>query len=230
MLARSSPSLFPLLLLGLLAGMTYWLELTSRDSGSGRDGRLRHDPDYLVEDFVIRRYGPDGNLQHTLHAALMKHFPDDDSTVVSKPSLIYHRQPPTHVSAREALIDGKGEHIQLREEVRVTRAGLAGKADTVLLTSRLDAYPEEEFARNDEPVTITQGLSQVTGSGMQANNKTGVYVLEGPVHGIFHRNQANSTTTISPPRPERPAAKARPASRTKPKANAKPVAKQKPRP
>ena len=44
------------------------------------------------------------------------------------------------------------------------------------------------------PVTITQGRTNVTGSGLEANNKTQIYVLEGPVHGIFHRNKAPSRT------------------------------------
>lgn len=222
MLARFPPSLFPLLLLGLLAGMTYWLELVSRPAEGGNDGKFRHDPDYLIENFEVRRYGPAGILQHTLRAPLMKHFPDDDSTVVSAPDLTYHREPPTHITAREALVDGKGEHIQLIDDVRVARSGIAGKPATVLLTSHLDAYPDEEIARNDVPVTITQGLSRVTGSRMQVNNQTAIYVLEGPVRGIFHRNQAAAAPTgaeaAAPPAKEiRQKPKPRPQARAKPK-------------
>jgi lipopolysaccharide export system protein LptC len=220
MQVRFPPSLFPLLLLGLLASMTYWLEMASRPVGSN-DGKLRHDPDYLVENFEVRRYGPEGALQHTLRATLMRHFPDDDSTIVTAPDLTYHRDPPTLVTAREALLDGKGEHVQLIDDVRVTRAGQAGKPTTVLLTSRIDAYPDEEIAQNDVPVTITQGKSNVSGSRMQVNNKTGIYILEGPVHGIFHRNEA-----IAAPSPAvvaaQPAAEPRQKPKPRPQAKAKP--------
>lgn len=224
MQVRFPPSLFPLLLLGLLAGMTYWLELASRPPGGGNDGKFRHDPDYLVENFEVRRYGPEGALQHTLRAALMKHFPDDDSTVITAPDLTYHRAPPTSVTARTALVDGKGEHVRLIDDVRVTRSGQEGRPATVLLTSRLDAYPDDEIARNDVPVTITQGLSKLTGSRMQVNNQTAIYVLEGPVRGIFHRGMAAAAparergeAVVAPARPKpqpRSQVKAKPKTRT----------------
>jgi lipopolysaccharide export system protein LptC len=225
MQVRFPPSLFPLLLLGLLAGMTYWLELASRPPNGGNDGKLRHDPDYLVENFEVRRYGPEGALQHTLRATLMKHFPDDDSTTVTAPDLTYHRTPPTRITAREAWLDGKGEHVQLIDNVHVARSGIAGKPETVLVTSHLHAYPDEEIATTSVPVTITQGRSVVNGSRMHANNKTALYVLEGPVRGIFHRKRATAAPPLAwdeaPPAAEtrqkpkpRPQAKAKPKKRT----------------
>lgn len=222
MQVRFPPSLFPLLLLGLLASMTYWLELASRSPGSN-DGKFRHDPDYIVENFEVRRYGPEGVLQHTLRAALMRHFPDDDSTVVTAPDLTYHRQSPTRVTAREAWLDSKGEHIQLIDDVRIRRGGIADKPETVLTTSRLDAYPDDEIAQNTVPVTITQGQSQVIGSRMQANNKTAVYVLEGPVRGIFHRNQKPAVAGDS--QTALPRQNLKPTTQPKPKAKAKQKAK-----
>jgi lipopolysaccharide export system protein LptC len=221
MRARTNPgaTLFPLLLAGLLAGMTYWLDLASRPV-SITDGKQRHDPDYIVEKFEVKRFGPDGALQHTLRAAEMRHFPDDDSTLIQAPDLLYHRDPPNHVTARMAKMSSEGKHVELIDDVRVTRGAVNGKPATVLTTSRLDAWPDDEIASNREPVTIVQGLSNVHGSRMQANNKTAIYVLEGPVHGIFHRNAGG------PPPASKPVA-AKPAAR--PPVKARPV-KPKPKP
>lgn len=238
MSVRTNPvaALFPLLIIGLLAGMSYWLELASRAPLGKNDGKSRHDPDYIVEKFEVRRFDPQGNLQHTVVADLMRHYPDDDTTVVLAPRLTYHRDPPTQIAAREAHVSSKGEHVELIDDVRVTRIGQAGKPNTELTTARLDAWPEDEIARTNHPVRIRQGQTHVEGSGLSVDNKTSLYVLEGPVRGVFFRDGGSparaqpaeprppTTTPITKPAPTaknkaKPAAK-RPA---KPKPTRKPV-------
>lgn len=224
MLARENlaTSLFPLLLAGLLAAMTFWLERTARPPMSGMDGKTRHDPDYLVDNFTVRRYGPEGLLQHTLNADHMRHFPDDDSTLVLKPTLTYHRTPETHVSAQKAYLDSNAAHVKLLGDVIIRRTGV-GKPETVLTTETLDAIPDDETAATDAPVTITQGQSSVRGGGLRADNKIAQYVLTGPVNGIFYRNGnasafvSSASSSISPspakapattkPKPAKPAKK-----------------------
>lgn len=223
---HSGTALFPLLLAGLLAGMTYWLDLASRPQSLGGNGKTRHDPDYIVQKFEVRRFDPEGALQHTLVAEEMRHYPDDDSTVVLAPRLTYHRTPPTYVSAREARIDSEGKHVELIDDVRVTRTGVGGKPDSVLTTARLHAWPDDETARTDAPVTITQGRSRVDGSGLEVNSKLENYVLEGPVRGIFFRDQSTMNATPAAAAPAKPA---RPPA-VMPKAKARPVAKPKPKP
>jgi lipopolysaccharide export system protein LptC len=226
--ANPAATLFPLLLAGLLAGMSYWLELATRPQATGSDGKSRHDPDYIIEKFEVRRFDPAGALQHTLIADKMQHYPDDDSTVVLAPRITYHRTPPTFVSAREARLDSKGKHVELIDDVRIARTGAAGKPDTVLTTTRLDAYPDDEIAKTHVPVTITQGQSSVEGGGLNVDNKTSIYVLEGPVRGVFFRNGGSSAeiqpaaVSIAKPKP-----KAKPKATPKPKA--KPNSKPKPK-
>lgn len=232
MSVRTNPAaaLFPLMLVGLLAGMSYWLELTSRTPAGKDDGKSRHDPDYIVERFEIRRFDLLGNLQHTVVADQMRHYPDDDSTVVLAPRLTYHRDPPTQVAAREAQVSSKGEHVELIDDVRVTRAGQPGKPAIVLATSRLDAWPDDEVAKSNAPVTITQGTSRINGSGLSADNKTSIYVLEGPVNGIFFRYGGNTAPTqaAATPQPESlPAAKPAPPSKAAKKDTAKAKPKKK---
>lgn len=232
MTTRANPAatLFPLLLAGMLAGMSYWLELASRAPVTGNDGKTRHDPDYLIEKFEVRRFDPQGNLQHTVVADLMRHYPDDDTTVILAPRLTYHRTPPTFVTAREAHVSSEGEHVELIDEVRVTRAGQAGKPDTVLTTARLDAWPDDEIAKSSVPVTITQGRTNITGSSLSVDNKASIYVLEGPVQGVFFRKET-ATTVEAPPAVIRSAVESPPAPvvtskpvavKTKPKAAVKP--------
>ena len=103
-------TLFPLLLLGLLAGLTFWLERMASLDDPDRRAKARHDPDAIIEHFNIQRYDAAGELQNSLTADKLVHFPDDDSTEVSHPSLTYHQgSRPTQIGASRAWLrrDGK---------------------------------------------------------------------------------------------------------------------------
>ncbi|MDP1605172.1 MAG: LPS export ABC transporter periplasmic protein LptC [Rhodocyclaceae bacterium] len=196
-------TLFPLVIVGLLAGMTFWLEQAARPPAATSDGKSRHDPDYIIENLTVRRFDPEGALQHTLHAASMHHYPDDDSTVIQSPQLTWHRQTPTLLTAREARLDSAGKHVQLIGDVRVTRGGLGDRPATVLATAHLDVFPDDELATSPLPVTIVQGRSNISGGGLSANNKTSIYVLEGPVYGIFDRVAGRApAVAIAKPKPK----------------------------
>ncbi len=229
--ANPAATLFPLLLVGLLAGMSYWLELASRAPTATNDGKSRHDPDYIIKNFEVRRFDPQGNPQHTVVADLMRHYPDDDSTIVLAPRMTYHRDPPTFINAREARISSKGEHVQLIDDVRVARGGVRNRPDTVLTTTRLDVWPDDEIAKSNVPVTIAQGPSNIHGSGLNADNKTSLYILEGPVQGVFFRTRnaapvtpatvASAAMAINPS-PEKPQFQPKKKSSTRPKAAKQP--------
>lgn len=224
MSVRANPvaTLFPLLLLGLLAGLSYWLELASRSPAGADDGKTRHDPDYIVGSFVAKRFDTDGNLQHSLSAEELRHFPDDDSSLVTAPRLTYHRDPATTVSARTAHIGSKSEHVQLIDDVRIVRSGIQGKEDSVLATQQLDTWPDAEVAKSVHPVTMTQGRSIIQGSGFSMDGKVSYFILEGPVRGVFFRND-KTTKASSQPRTAQAPAKSAKKVRAKPRALKKPT-------
>ena len=179
---------FPLLLLGLLAALTFWLERTVNFDDPMSRAKARHDPDSIIEHFSIQRFGVSGDLKNFLTAEKLVHYPDDDSTEVSNPALtIYAGQSPTRITAKRAWLNQDGKEIHLMDRVRLTHQGTAGALDTVLETNRMTAYPDDETAHSDDPVAISQGQSVVTGSGMDYNGKQNVAVLRGRTHGIFYR-------------------------------------------
>jgi lipopolysaccharide export system protein LptC len=186
-----SSALFPLLVLAMLAAFTFWLERATRGDGGGPNPNLRHDPDFWVDEFILRRYDVDGSIQHTLKAARMTHFPDDDSTEVDEPRVAYFRDGvTTTLTARLAWLDKEGKHVRLQDEVRVIRTEPQGTA-MIVDTRLLNVVPDDEYAQTDAPVTIIQGRSVVRGSGgLEINNKTRMAVLNGPVTGTIHREPA----------------------------------------
>ncbi len=183
-----SASLFPLAMLVLLAALTFWLNRVIE--GDKPRGPQRHDPDYWVENFEVRRFDIDGKLQHTLIAKKLVHYPDDDTTIVTAPQLTYHRGAPAEISARMAYVGTDGKEIDLVDDVRVVRQGATGDVPpTVLETRALKIFPDAEKGRTGAPVLITQGRSVLRGNGLEFDNKTGITVLRGRVTGTLHSNR-----------------------------------------
>ncbi|OIR01684.1 lipopolysaccharide exporter periplasmic protein [mine drainage metagenome] len=187
----SGTNLLPLLLLTLLAALTFWLQRTTQIGAVHDDGRDRHDPDFIVNNFTVRRYNLDGGLQQVLTAQKMLHYIDDDSTEVSTPALTYYganRQ--TQVTARQAWLTKEGKEVRLVGDVRLVRAATADSPQLVVTTAEMNVYPDAGIARSNVPVTITQGQSVITGNGFEVDNKTRIFQLVGKAHGIIYRNKA----------------------------------------
>lgn len=185
---KDRASLFPLAILLLLAALTFWLNHVVQ--GDNPRGPLRHDPDYWVEHFQVRRFDVEGKLQHTLVADRLVHYPDDDTTIVTAPHVSYHRQPPSEISARMAYVGRDGKKIDLLDEVRVSRQSPVANAPPTVLESRsLTIFPDEEKGYSNDPVVITQGKSIMNGSGLELDNRTGIAVLRGRVTGTLYRNR-----------------------------------------
>ena len=182
--------IFPIALAGLLAALTFWLDQTTQGEEGSRSGQNRHDPDYIVDNFKVLRFDPDGALLQSLVARKMLHYPDDDTTSVVAPQLTYHTKPPTKLAAETAWLDKDGKHVRLDGNVRVSRAGNGDRLPTEIATSILYVNTETEFAHTDAPVTITQGRTVINGEGLEANNKTRISVLAGPVRGTIYPKSA----------------------------------------
>jgi lipopolysaccharide export system protein LptC len=190
MMDRAS-SLFPLAMLVLLAALTFWLNRVIQDDNPR--GPQRHDPDYWVERFEVRRFDIEGKLQHTVVAAKLLHYPDDDTTVVTTPHITYHQEPPTEIFARMGYIGRDGKEVDLVDEVRVVRHSAAGDAPATQLETRtLKIFPDAEKGHTNDPVLITQGKSIMKGSGLDIDNRSGITVLRGRVTGTLHRNRTET--------------------------------------
>ncbi|HZV54690.1 MAG TPA: LPS export ABC transporter periplasmic protein LptC [Rhodocyclaceae bacterium] len=183
-----SSALFPLLVLAMLAGFTFWLENASQADMSNGGAKTRHDADFWVDDFTMRRFDVEGAVQHVLTSKRLEHFPDDESTNVTAPRLNYFGDRQTTVTAKTAWLDKEGKHVRLEGDVRIVRPGEANDPETIITTSVLHVMPDDERAYTQTPVTLTQGQTMIHGTGgLEVNNKTQIAVLSGPVQGTIYR-------------------------------------------
>lgn len=178
---------FPLLLLSVLAALTFWLDRAVQPNASARNGSARHDPDYIVDKVTATRMAPDGNVKHTLTAEKLIHFPDDDSTHLQMPKFTSMVSPkaPTTITSREALVSKDGDNVYFKDNVRVVRAAYADKSELVMETSYLHVIPDLNIAKTDKPVTITDANTIVNSIGLELNNETRILKLESRVRGTY---------------------------------------------
>ena len=180
-------SAFPLLVLGILAGLSFWLEQATEVPLIKNDGKTRHDPDTLVDNLAVHRFGPDGVLKYKLIAAHMEHYPDDESSRVLSPRLTSYRpgSPDVLLTGKQALVTQEGKHVLVQENVVITRAAFADRAELVARTEELTVLPDAGQAFNQHPVHITQGESWMKGVGVQVDNNQGTFSLQSQVTGEY---------------------------------------------
>jgi lipopolysaccharide export system protein LptC len=113
----------PVLLLGGLAALTFWLDAQVQSQGPRRDGTTRHDPDLFVEQVRAVTYDADGRVQQSLAAARVEHFPDNDAVEFTSPAIALTEpgQPRFAVTADRGSLSGNREIVTFNGNVRATR-------------------------------------------------------------------------------------------------------------
>jgi lipopolysaccharide export system protein LptC len=182
---------FPVALLAVLTAVTVWLEHEVQPPDNLGDGRSRHDPDYIVENFAATRIGPDGRPQHTLHARRMAHYPDDDTTHLEAPRLVTFRgrNEAITVTAKTALLSSNGENAYLNDDVRLVRAARDKNSELVVETTWLHVIPEQHLAQTDRAVRITDANMLITAVGLELNSETRILRLLSNVQGRYENNR-----------------------------------------
>lgn len=164
---------FPVFVVALLTALSFWLEAVVQQANP-RSAEVRHDPDFIVENFTASQTSPEGLLRHTLRARRMTHFLDDNASHLEQPSLVHFTDQGLEVTAQSdhAQMSGDGQVIQLSGNVRLTRAPVANQSELVLLTESLLVAPDKNFALTDAPVVIRNATSRTDAVGLEFDYNT----------------------------------------------------------
>jgi lipopolysaccharide export system protein LptC len=178
---------FPLFLVALLAALSFWLERIVQVPSAARDGSTRHDPDYIVENFVAVSMGPDGRPLHQIEAKRMLHYPDDDSTRLESPRLLQFdgERLAMSIVAQTAQVSSEGKTVDLHDDVKAVRSATGNRSELVLTTDYLHVVPDDDFAQTERPVTIADANTKVTGVGLELDNKARTVKLMSNVRGTY---------------------------------------------
>jgi lipopolysaccharide export system protein LptC len=168
----------PVLLLGSLAGLTYWLNAQVRLAEPTFDGSGRHDPDVFVETFKAVNLDQDGRVRQALVANRADHYPDDDTTAFQAPAITFTDpgKPRLDVTADKATVTGDRAHVYFQGHVRAVREATTAaneKPDgpVVVTSDFLHVLPNEDRVVTDRAVTITDPRGTINAIGLELDNK-----------------------------------------------------------
>ena len=128
--------------IGVLAGLSLWLQYGLLDSGnltqlSEPDA---HTPDYTVENFTAKGTTDEGLPAWVLKGDRLVHYPDDDSALIDNPDLIEYEQGEKirHTKADTGELSEDGEVIVLTGNVIITTQSIKDdKRASTMKTNRL---------------------------------------------------------------------------------------------
>ncbi|WP_156802315.1 LPS export ABC transporter periplasmic protein LptC [Leeia oryzae] len=189
-LFRSAPW-FPLMVLGLLAALSYWLSQVVQPHKPRLDGSDRHDPDYVIEHFVATRMGADGLPQHVLTADKLLHFPDNDVSELFVARLTQYKPglPSEHVVAEHALLDKSGKKITFLGGVTLTREASKVKPALRIYTTSLIALPDSKRIMTDAVIVLTEGTTKITAQGMDYDQLTRKVLFKHRVRAQYQKGR-----------------------------------------
>ena len=178
--------LFPLLVALVLAVLSYALERAVRE-GPLRPEPRRHDPDYIVDRFVMTVYGADGSVESRVTADTITHYPDDGTTDVVAPRLLLSKpgSPRYRGRAQRGSVADDGEEVFLYDDVVLIREADAERPEARLETDFLHVVGGLAIARSDREVRLRLGANRLTGHGMEYHHETGQFLLRTKVRGQF---------------------------------------------
>ena len=180
---------FPIGLLTVLAALSYWLAVVSEADPVDIGGRFRHDPDTIIHQFDGISYDAQGNRKAGLIGRELRHYPDDESSVIQKPFLrrFSATTAPSTVTARQAVVNSDGSEVDLTGDVKAYRPAQGGKAAVTLTAPHMLVLVDEERARTPGFARIQQGTSWISGTGFDGDNVTQVFNFHSNVTGSYKR-------------------------------------------
>jgi lipopolysaccharide export system protein LptC len=182
--------IYPFVLAILFALVTFWINQTVQEQGPKLDGSNRHDPDYVMHNFLTTKTDVNGDVMNVLASKEMLHYPDDNTTVLQNPLYTQFRtdKPYTKIQGLRAYVTGNGDTVEFVDEVKVVRQATAGKGEMQLTTERLLIDPNKEMVTTDAKVMIKQlPKTVVTGEGLVFDNKNQTYTLKRNVHVHYEK-------------------------------------------
>jgi lipopolysaccharide export system protein LptC len=169
-----------------LALLTFWLDRVVREEVRHPSLR-RHDPDYIVDRFSITNYDREGRTESRLSAERMLHFPDDDTTELVKPQVVYTKaeQPRLVLTAERGALSQDADEVFLYGDVLLVRDASADRPETRMHSEFMHLLRDRSLVLSDQPVAVSDPRRSLSANGMEYNNETRELLLSGQVRGDF---------------------------------------------
>ena len=199
---RTSLRLMPLILMGTLTLVTFWLVKKSAPAEKSAIERVRlHEPDYIISNGALSALNESGDTKYRVLGKKVIHYDDDASIDIETPRirLFPPEKSPVTVKADKGHLDGDLTILDLIDNAEIFRpqqdASTSEPARPRMLarSSYFQVLINDDIIKTDKPITLEQGVSVMKSTdGGVFNNIEQSMVLSGQVKGRIERVQSGA--------------------------------------
>lgn len=183
----------PLIFMGTLALLTYWLVRTTPEAGGAAVARVEsHDPDYFMEVFTIKTYDAKGHIRSEVVGDKARHYPDTQWLEIDAIRIrsFDEKGRLTTATANRGLTNEDGSEVQLIGNALVVREAdaAAGAKAVPRMEYRgefLHAFLTTEKVKSHKPVELLRGQDRFTADSLDFDNVDQILQLQGRVRGTL---------------------------------------------
>lgn len=196
---RTSLRLMPLILMGTLTLVTFWLVKKNAPAEKSAIERVRlHEPDYTISNGALSTLNESGDTKYRVLGKKVIHYDDDASIDIETPRirLFPPEKSPVTVKADKGHLDGDLTILDLIDNAEIFRPQQAASASEttrprmLARSSYFKVLINDDIIKTDKPITLEQGVSVMHSTdGGVFNNIEQSMVLSGQVKGRIERIQ-----------------------------------------
>ena len=189
--------LMPLILMGVLTLVTFWLvqKNTPPEKSAVEQVRL-HEPDYTITNGALSALNELGVTKYRILGNKVIHYDDDASIDILAPRmrLFQPDKPPVTVKSDTGHLDGDLTILDLIDNASIFRpaqAATASQAATLRMLASSTYFKvliNDDIIETNKPITLEQGMSTMhSNEGGKFNNVEQSMTLLGQVKGRIER-------------------------------------------
>ena len=196
---RTLLRLMPLLLMGTLTLITFWLVKKNTPTEKSVIERVRlHEPDYTISNGALSALNESGVTKYRVLGKKVIHYDDDASIDIETPRirLFPPEKSPVTVKADKGHLDGDLTILDLIDNAEIFRPPQAASATEparprmLARSSYFKVLINDDIIQTNKPIRLEQGVSVMNSTeGGVFNNIEQSMVLSGQVKGRIERIQ-----------------------------------------
>ena len=196
-IGRTLLGLTPLLLMGVLTLMTFWLVKKNTPPESSMLERIRlHEPDYIIKNGTLSALNEQGNTKYRILGNKVTHYDDDASIDIDAPRmrLFQPDKAPVTVKSNTGHLDGDLTILELFDNASIFRPQQAATATEpaslrmLASSSYFKVLINDDIVKTERPITLEQGMSIMNSTeGGTFDNIQQSMTLSGQVKGRIER-------------------------------------------
>ena len=196
-IGRTLLRLMPLILMGGLTLVTFWLVQKGAPPEKSTLERVRlHEPDYTITNGALSALNEIGSTKYRILGKKVIHYDDDASIDILAPRMRLFQidKAPVTVKSDTGHLDGDLSILDLINNASISRpaqAATASQAATLRMLASSTYFKvliNDDSIETDRPVTLEQGMSIMhSAEGGKFNNVEQSMTLSGHVKGRIER-------------------------------------------